>query len=207
MTPRSLRLRFEAKWNRCQACPLHKTAKRHVNYRGNIPAQVMFLGEAPGKVEDRLGLPFVGPSGDVLEDTIRSLELTSYVITNTVCCIPWEIPGESTREPSDEEVAACFQHVAELHDLCRPELKLIVTLGEVAKRHLAKFLDKLKITSPQEILHLRHPAYVLRRGGRGSYEHKQFTYTLQKALRDLGIEHKTVYDEVSYGQEETSQEV
>lgn len=201
VTPRSQRIRWESKWNRCQQCPLHMTAKRHVLFRGTVPAEIIFLGEAPGKVENRLGLPFVGPAGTILESVIRGLQLTNYVVTNTVCCAPWEVIGEVLRDPTLEEARQCFPHIQELYKLCSPRVKLVVTLGDVAKQYLSYFINQGEITIEQKILHLRHPAYILRRGGDGSFEHKLFGYRLQQACAELGIDHKTIYEEVSYGQE------
>lgn len=55
------------KWRNCTACPLHATAYQKVFARGHLPAQIMFLGEAPGACEDDSGSPFVGESGAILD--------------------------------------------------------------------------------------------------------------------------------------------
>lgn len=186
-------IRYENKWNACTKCPLHQTAKTHVLYRGTLPADIFFLGEAPGKKENILGEPFVGPSGNILTETIEALQLHSFIIVNTVCCIPWAVFDKDIRPPSKEEITLCIDHVVELLELAKP--RLFVTLGEVAKSHLS-FLPQEK--KPANILHLRHPAYVLRRGGSMSFEHKHMINTLQDGCRVHEIDHTPFFTKTSY---------
>lgn len=205
MFSKAAKLRYDSKWSKCEVCPLHKHAKTHVLYRGVVPADLFFLGEAPGKIENKLGIPFVGPSGDVLSATLAILSLNSYVIANTVCCIPWEVlPGEDhdgkIRAPLPDEVEKCLPHVKELITLARP--KLIVSLGEVAKKHLAMISSQERYDAPT--LHLRHPAYVLRNGGKGSFEHKQMILTLQRACVEHEIEHYPHFKPEQYAKEVTT---
>lgn len=185
MTPRQEYLR---KWLSCQRCPLADVASKHVILRGSIPARILLVGEAPGPVEDRLGKPFVGPSGQILTDALRRLNLTSYCITNIVCCIPRDSRNSHFRPPTAEETAACQPHLEELLALCKP--RLVVSLGEVARKHLAPLLKHVA-TSPSHrgvvVAHARHPAYVLRRGGRDSLEHRKFIWALQAACQDAGV--------------------
>lgn len=188
--------RFAEKWRICKLCPLHKHAKNHVLYRGDNPAELCFIGEAPGKVENTLGKPFVGPSGQILNNTVARLGITSYGVANVVCCIPWmagDPTSDAIQQPSDGEAAACAPHLTELFAIIQP--KLIVCLGEVAKRHLGQSLLQ---ENNIPVIHVRHPAYVLRRGGIDSAEHKKLILALQQACAEYEIDHVAYFTETSY---------
>jgi DNA polymerase len=170
---------FYQEWNFCKECSLHKTASNHVLYRGRIPADILFIGEAPGRTEDILGKPFVGQSGRLLDRLLAETQVTDFLICNILCCVPstGRKGNPILRQPHPDEVAACLPHVIQLELLCQP--KLIVTLGEVAKQHTNKlFPDK-------ERLHLYHPAFILRKGGHNSLEYKITKHTLLKATQHL----------------------
>lgn len=198
-------MRWENKWGKCKLCPLHLGVKNHVLYRGDVPAELLFLGEAPGKVEDTLGKPFVGPSGVVLNNTVARLGITSFGVANIVCCIPLhreygEMPGdqyhptETIRRPSREEADACSPHLVELINILEP--KLIVCLGNTAKEGMgALFLQRKN--SPA-IVYLRHPAFVLRRGGIDSAEHKKLILGLQEACATHNIDHVPYFTQESF---------
>ena len=172
---------FKREWKNCQKCPLHVGVAHHVLYRGEIPAEVMLVGEAPGKVENRLGRPFVGPSGDLLNSALDRLGLSSFCICNVVCCIPWRSKeAQVIRQPSKEEAAACNPHLVQLVQLCQP--KLVICLGNEAKKHFpTKEFEKTPLTF------LRHPAYILRNGGKASIEYKRFLEAFHAALDGVGI--------------------
>lgn len=173
------RAAFTKEWTSCQKCPLHKNAKMHVLYRGSIPADVLLVGEAPGRTEDKLGKPFIGKSGQLLTTAIQRLGLTSYCITNIVCCIPLTDEGE-IRPPSKEEAYECSPHLDQIVDLCQP--RLIVLLGNEPKK-----LFPPHLTEGISLIQLRHPAYVLRRGGLNSVEFKRFMESFSTALKAADI--------------------
>jgi DNA polymerase len=186
------RAAYRFKWTTCNKCILHRTAKNHVLYRVGeqsppFPASVLFLGEAPGKTENILGKPFVGRAGHLLNDIIEQLKITSYVIANTTCCIPWKDNDPTTdeiRQPTPEEISACSPHLTELAQMAKP--KLIVALGKVAKENCPPSM--FKFTLPKvPYLPLVHPAFLLRTGGLGSYNGKQLLITLQQALVEVGL--------------------
>lgn len=170
-------------WENCQKCPLHKQTRNHVLTRGTIPAEVLLVGEAPGKTEDKLGIPFVGRAGQLLTKAIDKLQLASYCIANVVCCIPYKYyspideRASQIRPPSREEAEACHPHITQLIKLCNPGL--IVLLGEQARKY--------HITNDVPLALLRHPAYILRKGGEGSIEFKRFLDTFHSALVEQGI--------------------
>jgi len=157
---------FEAKWLRCKRCP-NLLEERHnvVLYRGhtNCP-DVLFLGEAPGKVEDAFGVPFKGPAGRLLNklilETLPEDRTMTYVITNIVCCLPLDADGK-IRQPTSEEAENCSDRLFEFYERCLPSS--VVLLGEVAKKYWNAHLAK-RVGFPLPIIHVYHPAYLLRQG-------------------------------------------
>ncbi|GAB7010167.1 uracil-DNA glycosylase [Halorubrum trueperi] len=125
----------------CERCPaLVESRSRIVDGVGPTDADLLFVGEGPGANEDERGEPFVGRSGDVLDDALRDAGLAraDVRITNCVRCRPPE-----NRDPTTEELANCRGHLDAEIDRLDPEL--IVTLGKVPSEHL---LDKaVAITS------------------------------------------------------------
>ena len=86
------------RWKSCTACKLCETRKKVVMYRGDVPCDILFIGEAPGPSEDVIGQPFIGPAGHLL-DRIIDKAIQPYrkvnpnisfrkVFTNLVCFIP-----------------------------------------------------------------------------------------------------------------------
>lgn len=153
-------------WSDCRQCPsqIGHHANQHVIARGTLPCEVLFIGEAPGKVEDAKGYPFVGPAGKLLDQLIQDTRSQfSYAITNVIACIPRDTGG-NTREPSGEEAGFCSVRLrAFVHLLAKP--LVVVCLGKVAQRYASDFF--------QDSFPLKHPAYLLRVGGVGSAEYKR----------------------------------
>lgn len=180
---------WERAWKKCTQCPLHKNARNHVLYRGQIPAEVLLIGEAPGKTEDKIGEPFIGRSGQLLTKAMEALRIKSYCIANVVCCIPLvqklDGPTEALpiRPPSREEAEACSPHLEQLFKLCSP--KVIALLGNEAKEHF-----NLKLVPEwATVVMLRHPAYILRKGGENSVEYKRFVESFANALDEAAVSH------------------
>lgn len=147
--------RHKKKWGECQKCPLHRTRNKVVLARGKIPADVLFIGEAPGASEDVLGKPFIGPAGKLLDRIIReSLGNTSYLLTNLVGCIPLGDDGNKTAEPPPKRIKSCSPRLQELVKMCDPEI--VVYVGKLAQRYGPRHLDKTKTVS------IIHPAAILR---------------------------------------------
>jgi uracil-DNA glycosylase len=115
----------------CTRCRLSEGRRKVVFGCGDPAADLMFIGEGPGAEEDRQGLPFVGPAGELLTRIIRAMELTreQVYIANVVKCRP---PGN--RDPLPDEVAACRPYLEGQIDLVRP--RVIVALGRVAAQLL-----------------------------------------------------------------------
>ena len=119
-------------------CTLRETASRAVPGDGSADADILFIGEAPGKKEDETGVPFVGAAGKFLSEMLASIQLRreDIYITNVVKYRPPE-----NRDPSPEEIAACAPWLAGQVSLIDP--KIIVTLGRHA---LNRFLPDAKIS-------------------------------------------------------------
>lgn len=183
------RTEWVRKWKGCQLCPLHKNAKHHVLYRGKTPAEVLLIGEAPGKTEDKLGKPFIGRSGQILTTSLQRLSIHSYCIANVVCCIPLDEEG-SIRPPSLEEASTCSPHLRELYALCQP--KLIALLGKEAKKHF----DLTLLDPSVQSVELRHPAFICRKGGVNSVEFKRFMYDFELALTKANVTHFNCFNAV-----------
>lgn len=118
----------------CRKCPLHKNRKNAVPGEGNKSAEIMLIGEAPGRNEDEQGRPFVGAAGMFLNEllSIAGLSREEVFITNVVKCRP---PGN--RDPAQEEIEACSPYLNRQIAAIRP--KTIITLG----RHSTSYIFRL----------------------------------------------------------------
>ena len=112
-------------------CPLRATRTKLVFGAGNANADLMFVGEAPGAQEDKMGLPFVGPAGKLLEQLLGEigLERKDVFINNVLQCRP---PGN--RDPMPEEVEECRPFLMKRIELIEP--KVICTLGNYSTKLL-----------------------------------------------------------------------
>ena len=154
-------------------CPLSTTATQLVFADGNPLSGLMFVGEAPGAEEDRMGKPFVGPSGMFLDRMLASIGLdrSQSLITNL---IPWRPPGN--RNPTDSEVLLCLPFLLRHIALVRP--KRLVRMGGLAAQAVlgsktgitrlrGKFVEvRIQgLDQPIPALPMLHPAYLLRNQG------------------------------------------
>jgi uracil-DNA glycosylase family 4 len=163
----------------CVLCPLSKNRKNAVPGQGSPQADILLLGEAPGESEDRVGRPFVGRAGTVLDRAIRlaGLRRSDLYITNVVKCRP---PGN--RVPKEEEMKSCSRYLKEELGIIQP--KVIVTLGRVP---LSRF-KKLQKIQPEPfhyknfiVVPSYHPAASLH-GNRQSFEAIVLSLRLAKKL-------------------------
>ena len=115
----------------CTRCRLAEGRKNVVFGAGNPSADLMFIGEGPGAEEDRQGLPFVGPAGELLTKIIQAIDLRreEVYIANVVKCRP---PGN--RDPQPDEVQACRDFLEKQIALVRP--RVLVALGRTAAQTL-----------------------------------------------------------------------
>jgi DNA polymerase len=115
----------------CQRCELSRGRTHVVFASGDPDADLMIVGEGPGAHEDRLGLPFVGPAGELLTKILLAIDRTreQVYIANIVKCRP-----PQNRDPRPEEVAACRPYLDRQIALVKP--RVIVALGRVAAQTL-----------------------------------------------------------------------
>lgn len=115
----------------CKKCRLWKSRKNAVPGEGSLNTKIMFIGEAPGRMEDLEGRPFVGAAGKLLTELLSSIGLrrSEVYITNLIKCRP-----PQNRDPLPDEVEACSPYLDRQIELLMP--KLIVTLG----RHSTKYI-------------------------------------------------------------------
>jgi DNA polymerase len=132
MTEHGDALDADLRLSSCERCPaLVESRSQIVDGVGPTDADLLFVGEGPGANEDEQGEPFVGRSGDVLDEALRDAGLAraDVRITNCVRCRP-----PDNRDPTTEELANCRGYLDAEIDRLDPEL--IVTLGKVPSEHL-----------------------------------------------------------------------
>jgi DNA polymerase len=149
----------------CTKCGLHKTRTQTVFGVGDENADWMLIGEAPGAEEDRLGDPFVGQAGRLLDNMLAAVGLSrrkNVYIANVLKCRP---PGN--RNPTPEEVSQCTPHLLKQIELIQP--KLIVAMGRFAAQTLldsdasiASLRGRVHRYAGVPLIVTYHPAYLLR---------------------------------------------
>ena len=167
----------------CALCGLHKTRNKSVFGDGDRKAELMFIGEGPGKDEDEQGIPFVGRAGQLLTKMINAMQFTreEVYIANIVKCRPPE-----NRNPSDEEAEKCLPYLNRQIDIIRP--KVIVLLGAVPLKYLLGLTGITKIRGTWyeyrgiKIMPTLHPAYLLR----NPLAKKEAWEDLQKVMKFFG---------------------
>ena len=152
-----------------EGCALKKTATQLVFADGAPGSKVMFVGEAPGGDEDRIGRPFVGRAGQLLDRMLRAIGLDrqQVYIANVV---PWRPPGNRT--PTPHETQACLPFIRRQIELAAPEI--LVCLGGSATQTLLGAAEGITRTRGKwftyecdsgraiRALAMFHPAYLLR---------------------------------------------
>ena len=170
-----------------EGCALKFNAKNTVFGSGDEQAKVMIIGEAPGADEDRIGKPFVGRSGQLLEKMLKAIGLSreEVYITNI---LPWRPPGNRT--PTDGEVAVCLPFLKRQINLIKPQI--ILLLGGSAANALldnTEPISKLRGrwleyvgTDKNKIAALAsfHPAFLLRNSAQKAKAWVDFLRVLKK---------------------------
>jgi DNA polymerase len=154
----------------CRACKLCEGRRQTVFGVGNTSAHWMIVGEAPGEQEDRQGEPFVGKSGQLLDNMLRAIGLTrseaeaaqQVYIANTLKCRP---PGN--RNPEPEELAQCEPFLIRQVELVKP--RIILAMGRFAVQSLlrshepiGKLRGRVHHYQGVPLIVTYHPAYLLR---------------------------------------------
>jgi uracil-DNA glycosylase len=157
--------RLKAKVAGCTDCRLRAGCSQTVFGVGDEKAQWMLVGEAPGAEEDRLGEPFVGQAGKLLDNMLAAISLErgkNVYIANVLKCRP---PGN--RNPEPDEVAKCSPHLLRQIALIQP--KLLVAMGRFAAQTLlgtnatiASLRGRVHQFAGVPLIVTYHPAYLLR---------------------------------------------
>ena len=156
------------KLGNCQRCNLCKERNSIVFGEGDSNADIMLIGEAPGRVEDKTGRPFVGRSGKFLTKLLEkaNLDRKDIYITNIVKCRP-----PNNRNPKQEEIDSCSNFLrGQIHFI---EPKAIISAGKFASNTVAgkdgkplyKLLENENLEYSEEevkVVPIYHPAYILR---------------------------------------------
>jgi DNA polymerase len=149
----------------CTRCKLHTLGRTQIVFGvGNPNADLMFVGEAPGRDEDLQGFPFVGRAGQLLTKIIEAIALKreDVYIANVIKCRPPE-----NRNPEPDEVATCEPFLFRQIDVIKP--KVIVALGKFGAQTLLRTLDPISRLRGRvfdyrgaKLIPTFHPAYLLR---------------------------------------------
>ncbi|MCD6133565.1 MAG: uracil-DNA glycosylase [Deltaproteobacteria bacterium] len=148
----------------CNRCPLFRTRTHVVFGEGNEDAEIMFVGEAPGREEDMSGRPFVGKAGKLMDEVFEKIGLKreEVYIANCIKCRPPE-----NRNPRPEELLMCFPYLERQIEIIEP--RTIVCLGKFATQQLTGSMLSISILRGKTmryrdvtVIPTFHPAYLLR---------------------------------------------
>ena len=181
-------LKIRSDLGECTRCKLHRGRTKLVFGDGNPKAELVFVGEGPGRDEDAQGLPFVGRAGKLLTQMIEAMGLQrqDVYICNVVKCRPPE-----NRTPEKDEVETCSPFLLRQLDAISP--KVIVCLGSVAaqtlletNRGISHFRGEWLDFRGRKLMATYHPAYLLRNPSAKGEVWKD----LQKVMAVLGLQGK-----------------
>lgn len=191
---------LKSKAQQCKQCRLCTTRNTVVFGEGGPNAQIMFIGEGPGRQEDLSGRPFVGRAGELLTRIIENgmgLKRDDVYIANLVKCRPTvDLKMQKDRPPDRDEMLACVPFLHEQVEIIKP--RVIIALGSPAAKYLMKTetgITRLRGTWGSfmdiPVMPTYHPSYVLRNGGDKSSLRKDVWEDIKKVLvfLDLPLPH------------------
>jgi DNA polymerase len=169
----------------CTRCVLHQQRTQTVFARGNPDAELMFVGEGPGRDEDLQGFPFVGKAGQLLDRMIGAMgyQPDEVYIANIVKCRP-----PDNRKPEPDEIAACVPYLREQIELVQPTV--MVALGATGVQGLlgtsmgiTRMRGNWKLYDGRiPLMPTFHPAYLLRQ----PEKKREVWDDLQQVMKRLG---------------------
>lgn len=172
---------------KCQKCTLSQGRTNAVPGEGSLEAELMFVGEAPGRDEDLQGRPFVGRAGQLLTKIIGAMKFNreDVYITNVVKCRP-----PNNRNPNKEEIETCKNYLLEQIEMIKP--RAIVALGRVATDffvHSSLGMTALRGNFREfndiQVMPTFHPSYIIRNEGNKSIK-KMVWEDMKKVMTFLG---------------------
>ncbi len=186
--------RASAVVSQCRKCGIGATRRNAVYGEGDPCAALMVVGEGPGETEDKLGRPFVGRAGELLDRMLLSIGLPreDVYICNTVKCRPTLDTGTrlANRAPTPDEMRNCRPYLDEQIDVIRP--RIILALGAPAAKSFMG--ERFSITKQRgqwfdgpsgiPVIATFHPAYILRQTGGAMTEVKRLVWADLKQVRD-----------------------
>jgi len=185
----------EARVRNCRKCGLAETRTKTVFGEGNPEAELMFIGEGPGRREDLTGRPFVGRAGELLTRIIENgmgLPRSSVYIANLVKCRPTvDMKKERDRPPDLSEIESCTPYLDEQISIVKP--RVIVALGSPAAKFLLKTsrgISQLRGTWGEyrgiPVMPTYHPSYLLRQAGDQAAVKRMVWEDMKQVLHKLG---------------------
>ena len=178
--------RLKKKCDGCTSCGLHKKRTQAVFASGNRAADIVFVGEGPGKDEDEQGKPFVGRAGGELDKMIRymGLDRKDVYITNVVKCRP-----PKNRTPFEDEADTCSKRFLN-KEIAAIKPKVIIAMGKTASNcvlhtrdSVARLRGRWREVEGIDVMCTYHPAYLLRRPD----EKKKVQADLKIVMKKLGL--------------------
>jgi len=175
---------YDQQIQHCMRCPLGETRTNFVFGVGSEDADLMFIGEAPGKQEDAQGEPFVGRAGQLLDKILAAIDLKreDVFIANVLKCRP-----PNNRDPKPGEIAACEPYLVEQIKMINP--KAIIALGRISANTLLKESMALKNMRGKtwnyhgtDLVVTYHPAALLRNPGLKRPTWEDFQHIQKKYL-------------------------
>lgn len=172
----------------CNKCAISEKRKRIVTGRGSLPADILFMNEAPNKSEDAGAAMLLGPSGALLETLIRIAAgnlrfklMPTYYIVSTVLCRPYVLDKNddafgATREPTTAEIFNCTPNILKIIAQVKP--KVTVFIGDVSyDNYHRELVEHVRILSP---------VFLLKHGGKTSPHYLSTVRKMEDALMHIG---------------------
>jgi uracil-DNA glycosylase len=181
----------------CQDCPLWANATQTVFGAGDPHARVMLVGEQPGDAEDRKGLPFVGPAGQLLDRALEAagVEREHLYVTNAVKHFKWQLRGKRRlhKTPAQREIDACHQWLEREIAAVKPQV--IVCLGSTAAKAVIRKDFKVSVQRGQlidsplapHVFATLHPSALLR-----LRDEEEKARAFKRFVKDLGLIRKAI---------------
>lgn len=182
----------------CRSCPLREDCKAPVGWYGCADSPLVFIGEGPGGVEDDYGCPLIGPSGQLLDKALWSVQITRdrALTSNIIKCRP-----RGNRTPTLAEADFCGKIWLE-RELAILQPKVIVALGTVALHYLGE--PSMRITRQRgqwfqtrqgfDCIATYHPSYILRQYGKEQVQAKWQVYHDLQLARAKALEKAPGYN-------------